>query len=39
VLYLLAALLFRFAWVGAGRRNAQEDAVVAEMARSTRHGT
>jgi hypothetical protein len=38
VLFMLAALLFRFAWVGAGKRNASEDAVVAEMARSRRHG-
>jgi hypothetical protein len=37
-LFLLAALLFRFAWVGAGKRNAREDRVVAKMARSQRHG-
>ena len=37
-LYMLAALLFRYAWVGAGRHNASEDRVVAEMARSRRHG-
>ena len=37
-LYMLAALLFRYAWVGAGKRNAHEDRVVAEMARSQRHG-
>jgi hypothetical protein len=38
VLYMLAALLFRYAWVGAGRRNAAEDRAVAEMARTRRHG-
>jgi formate-dependent nitrite reductase membrane component NrfD len=37
-LYMVAALLFRFAWVGAGKHNASEDRVVAEMARSRRHG-
>jgi hypothetical protein len=37
-LFMAAALLFRYAWVGAGRRNAGEDRVVAEMARSQRHG-
>jgi hypothetical protein len=37
-LYMLAALLFRYAWVGAGKHNAGEDRVVAEMARSRRHG-
>jgi formate-dependent nitrite reductase membrane component NrfD len=37
-LYMVAALLFRYAWVGAGRRNAGDDRVVAEMARSRRHG-
>jgi formate-dependent nitrite reductase membrane component NrfD len=36
VLYMLAALLFRYAWVGAGKHNAREDRVVAEMARSRR---
>jgi hypothetical protein len=35
---MLAALLFRYAWVGAGKHNASEDRVVAEMARSQRHG-
>ena len=34
---MLAALLFRYAWVGAGKRNAGEDRVVAEMARSRHH--
>jgi hypothetical protein len=38
LLFMAAALLFRFAWVGAGKRNAGDDAVVAEMARSRRHG-
>jgi hypothetical protein len=37
-LYMLAALLFRYAWVGAGKENAGHDRVVAEMARSRRHG-
>jgi hypothetical protein len=37
-LFMLAALLFRYAWVGAGKHNAGEDRVVAEMARSRRHG-
>jgi cytochrome b len=37
-LFMAAALLFRYAWVGAGKRNAGEDRVVAEMARSRRHG-
>lgn len=39
LLFMAAALLFRYAWVGAGRHNASEDRVVAEMARSRRHGT
>jgi len=39
VLYLLAGLAFRFAWVGAGRQSAQHDTVVAQMARETRSGT
>ena len=38
VLYLLAGLLFRFAWVKAGPPSAHDDRVVAEMARSRRHG-
>jgi len=33
VLYLLAGLLFRYAWVGAGRRSAEDDAAVAKTAR------
>jgi hypothetical protein len=37
-LFMLAALLFRFAWVGAGKVNASEDRVVAQMHRSERHG-
>jgi polysulfide reductase-like protein len=38
VLYLLAGLLFRFAWVKAGPPSARDDRMVAEMARSRRHG-
>lgn len=38
VLYLLAGLLFRFAWVTAGPPSAHDDRMVAEMARSRRHG-
>jgi hypothetical protein len=37
-LYLAAGLLFRYAWVGAGPLSARDDRVVAEMARSRRHG-
>jgi formate-dependent nitrite reductase membrane component NrfD len=33
VLYLLAGLLFRFAWVGAGRLSARDDEVVARTMR------
>ena len=33
VFYLLAGLLFRFAWVGAGKLSARDDEVVAKMAR------
>ena len=33
VLYLLAGLCFRFAWVGAGRSSAHDDEAVARMAR------
>jgi hypothetical protein len=33
VLYLLAGLLFRYAWVGAGKRSAEDDVAVAKMAR------
>jgi formate-dependent nitrite reductase membrane component NrfD len=36
--FLLAGLLFRFAWVGAGKANAREDRVVAQMHRSEAHG-
>ena len=39
VLYLAAGLLFRYAWVGAGRASAQHDRVVAQMARDARPGT
>ena len=38
-LFMLAALLFRYAWVGAGKANARDDRVVASMHRSERHGT
>ena len=38
VLYLAAGLLFRFAWVKAGPPSAHDDRMVAEMARSRRHG-
>jgi hypothetical protein len=37
-LYLAAGLLFRYAWVGAGPPSARDDRVVAEIARSRRHG-
>jgi formate-dependent nitrite reductase membrane component NrfD len=37
-LYLTAGLMFRYAWVGAGPLSARDDRVVAEMARSRRHG-
>ena len=33
VMYLLAGLLFRYAWVGAGQINARDDEVVATMSR------
>jgi formate-dependent nitrite reductase membrane component NrfD len=33
VLYLLAGLLFRFAWVGAGKLSARDDEMVARMHR------
>jgi formate-dependent nitrite reductase membrane component NrfD len=33
VMYLLAGLLFRYAWVGAGQINARDDEVVAKMSR------
>jgi hypothetical protein len=35
VLYLVAGLLFRYAWVGAGPESARDDRAVAEMARSS----
>jgi Polysulphide reductase, NrfD len=38
LLYLAAGLMFRYAWVGAGPYSARDDRVVAEMARSRRHG-
>jgi formate-dependent nitrite reductase membrane component NrfD len=38
LLYLAAGLLFRYAWVGAGKLSARDDENVAEMARSRRHG-
>jgi formate-dependent nitrite reductase membrane component NrfD len=34
VLFLLAGLAYRFAWVEAGKRNAADDEVVARMART-----
>jgi hypothetical protein len=34
VLYLIAGLLFRYAWVGAGPESARDDRAVAEMARA-----
>jgi len=39
VLYLCAGLLFRYAWVGAGRESASHDRVVAKMARDRGPGT
>ena len=38
VLYLAAGLMFRYAWVGAGPPSARDDRMVAEVARSRRHG-
>ena len=38
VLYLAAGLMFRFAWVGAGRLSARDDRAVAEMHRAETHG-
>jgi hypothetical protein len=38
-LYLAAGLMFRYAWVGAGRHSARDDRAVAEMHRTTEHGT
>jgi hypothetical protein len=39
LLYLAAGLMFRFAWVGAGRASARDDRAVAEMHRAETHGT
>ena len=39
VMYLAAGLLFRYAWVGAGRLSARDDRAVAQMHRTTEHGT
>ena len=39
VLYLAAGLLFRYAWVGAGRESAKHDRVVAQMARDRGPGS
>jgi len=39
VLYLAAGLMFRYAWVGAGRLSATHDDVVAQMARDKRPGS
>ena len=39
VLYLAAGLMFRYAWVGAGRESAGHDRVVAQMARDRGPGT
>jgi hypothetical protein len=38
-MYLAAGLLFRYAWVGAGRESARHDEVVARMARERAHGS
>jgi hypothetical protein len=39
VLYLAGGLMFRYAWVGAGRESARHDRMVAQMARDPRMGT
>jgi hypothetical protein len=39
LLYLAAGLMFRYAWVGAGRESARHDRVVAQMARDPSAGT
>ena len=39
LLYLAAGLMFRYAWVGAGRESAKHDRVVAQMARDRGPGT
>ena len=38
LLYLAAGLMFRFAWVGAGRASARDDRAVAEMHRAEPYG-
>ena len=38
-LYLTASVLFRYAWVGAGRESAKHDRVVAQMARDKQPGS
>jgi hypothetical protein len=38
LLYLAAGLMFRYAWVASGPPSDRDDRVVAEMARSRRHG-
>ena len=39
LLYLAAGLMFRYAWVGAGKLSARDDRAVAAMHRTTEHGT
>jgi len=39
LLYLAGGLMFRYAWVGAGPISARDDRAVAEMHRTTAHGT
>jgi hypothetical protein len=39
LMYLAAGLMFRYAWVGAGRHSARDDRAVAAMHRSTTHGS
>ena len=39
LLYLAGGLMFRYAWVGAGRHSAGDDRAVAEMHRTKRHGS
>jgi formate-dependent nitrite reductase membrane component NrfD len=39
LLYLAGGLMFRYAWVGAGRESARHDRAVAQMARDRRTGT
>jgi hypothetical protein len=39
LLYLAAGLMFRYAWVGAGRVSARDDRAVAEMHRAETHGS